>query len=70
MDSLKRFGSFAFMDAWPCGRFNMLIKKSYRMKSWRFVTGMRETVEKMSSALDSEQRPGRMVHGGVFDAYV
>lgn len=69
-DSLERFGSLLFMDAGPFEHFDVLMKKSCRIKSWRLSMRMHDTVEKTKSALDSMRRPEREVHGGVFGSFV
>lgn len=48
----------------------MLVKKSYRVASRRFLTRLHATVEIMSRALDSVQRPASEVNGGVVGASV
>lgn len=65
LDKLERPESSSFTGAGIFESFNVLTRKLQRITSRRFLSIMVETVESISSAVGSVQRPGSEVHGGV-----
>lgn len=54
----------------PFERFDVLLKKSYRIASPRLSVRMYENVKNMKSALDSAQRHGREVRRSAVGASI
>lgn len=63
---LKRFRSLRLSDAGHFSQRDLLTRKSYRMRSRRLSTRLYETVENMSGALNSVQKPEREFCGSLF----
>lgn len=58
------------IDTGPFEHSDVRVKAFYRTKSLQLPTRMQKTVETMSSALESVQRSGSEVQGGVAGAFV
>lgn len=65
---LERSRRLATMVAGPFQHCSVLIKKLYRMKSWRLSKRMHEIGENMSSTVDNVQTLASEVHGSVAGA--
>lgn len=57
VEAPEKFGKFSFMEAEPFERFYVLVEKSYKIRPRRLLKRIHETLETMSEALASGQRP-------------
>lgn len=70
VDHSERFQSLSSTNPGIIEPCNVLMKNFGKMTPSRMSTGIHENVKKLSRASDSEQRRGRVLHGGVVSASV
>lgn len=69
MEDWGRFESLSLLDGAPFGKFNVLMKQSYRVTSRQCLKGMYETMHNKSRAVERARRRKSQIQRSVFGAF-